>query len=281
MNDPYKGSITEHAVAGDGATGQATRWLHSALELVADFGRREERSLEAASRLCAEAIGADGLVHLFGSGHSRIPVEEMFPRYGSYPGFHPMAELSTSFHTEVVGTNGQRQAMFIERVSGLAEVILNNFQLGAPDVMIIFSASGRGAVAVEMAQGARARGLKVIAVTSIPEAMAEPATHPTGTRMHDHADVVIDLGTPPGDALIDVDGWSEPVGPGSTMVNAAAVNCIKVRTAELLAAQGITLPVITSPSVTDPDRSVELFEAAYDEHARRTSSILRGSRRPC
>jgi uncharacterized phosphosugar-binding protein len=280
MND-NNGAPTTHsdAMHHDGAP--STRWLSSALALVEDFGRREGASLEAASGLCAEAIAADGLVHLFGSGHSRIPVEEMFPRYGSYPGFHPMAELSTSFHTEVVGTNGQRQAMFIERVSGLAEVILGNFQLGPPDVMMIFSASGRGAVALEMAQGARRRGLKVIAITSIPEAMAEPATHASGTRMHDHADVVVDLGTPPGDALVDVEGWTEPVGPGSTMVNAAAVNCIKVRTAELLAARGITLPVITSPSVTDPIRSAELFEAAYDEHARRTSSTLRGSRRPC
>jgi uncharacterized phosphosugar-binding protein len=169
--------------------------------------------------------------------------------------------------------------MFIERVSGLAEVILANFEFGPSDVMMIFSASGRGAVAVEMAEGARARGLRVIAVTSMPEALAEPATHPSGTRMHDHADVVIDLGTPPGDALVRVEGWSEPVGPGSTMVNAATVNCIKVRTAELLAARGVVLPVITSPSVTDPERSRELFDAAYDEHTRRTSSILRGSRR--
>jgi uncharacterized phosphosugar-binding protein len=278
MNDSSNGSAADTAIARPDA-GTATRWLGPALALVAEFGRREADNLEAASQLCAEAIGADGLVHLFGSGHSRIPVEEMFPRYGSYPGFHPMAELSTSFHTEVVGTNGQRQAMFIERVSGLAEVILGNFQLGPPDVMVIFSASGRGAVAVEMAQGAKVRGLKVIAVTSLPEAMAEPPTHDSGTRMHDHADVVIDLGTPPGDALVDIDGWTEPVGPGSTMVNAAAVNCIKVRTAELLAEQGVTLPVITSPSVTDPERSVELFNAAYDEHARRTATILRGSRR--
>jgi uncharacterized phosphosugar-binding protein len=278
MNNAPNGSGAETALARPDAA-PSTRWLGSALKLVEDFGRREADNLEAASRLCADAIAADGLVHLFGSGHSRIPVEEMFPRYGSYPGFHPMAELSTSFHTEVVGTNGQRQAMFIERVSGLAEVILGNFQFGAADVMIIFSASGRGAVAVEMAQGAKARGLKVIAVTSIPEAMAEPATHASGTRMHDHADVTVDLGTPPGDALVDIDGWTEPVGPGSTMVNAAAVNCIKVRTAELLAARGSTLPVITSPSVTDPARSEELFNAAYDEHARRTSMILRGSQR--
>ena len=74
---------------------------------------------------------ADGLVHLFGTGHSRIPVEEMFPRYGSYPGFHPIVELSMTFHTQVVGANGQRQAMFIERMPGLAEVILSQLHLRA------------------------------------------------------------------------------------------------------------------------------------------------------
>ncbi len=79
-------------------------------------------------------------MHLFGTGHSRIPVEEMFPRYGSYPGFNPIVELSMTFHTQVVGANGQRQAMFIERVPGLAEVILSNFTFGPDDVMIVLSA---------------------------------------------------------------------------------------------------------------------------------------------
>ena len=83
----------------------------------------------------------------------------MFPRYGSYPGFHPIVELSMTFHTQVVGANGQRQAMFIERVEGLAETILANFELSPPDVMIVFSASGLSAVPIEIAIGAKERGL--------------------------------------------------------------------------------------------------------------------------
>ena len=130
-------------------------------------------AIETASQWCAEAIAADGLVHLFGTGHSRIPVEEMFPRYGSYPGFNPMVELSMTFHTQVVGANGQRQAMFIERTPGLAEVILSNFTFGPKDVMVVFSASGLSAVPVEMARGARPRGLRVIAVTSVAQSMSE------------------------------------------------------------------------------------------------------------
>src|SRR6188472_2109953 len=78
-------------------------------------------AIDAASRFCADAIGAGGLVHAFGTGHSRIPVEELFPRYGSYPGFNPIVELSMTFHTQVAGANGQRQAMWLEKVEGFGE----------------------------------------------------------------------------------------------------------------------------------------------------------------
>jgi uncharacterized phosphosugar-binding protein len=256
-----------------------TAWLRAALDLLERIEREQAEPVERASRICADAIGAGGLVHLFGTGHSRIPVEEMFPRYGSYPGFHPIVELSMTFHTQVVGANGQRQAMFIERVGGLAETILGNFDIGPPDAMLVFSVSGRGAVAVEMAQGARARGLKVVAVTSLAETMAqEPAAG--GSRLRDHADVVLDLETPPGDALVDVPGWDARVGPGSTIAAVALANCVKVRTAELLAERSIELPVITSASVAGAERAERLFDAAYAEHARRASRALRVATMP-
>jgi uncharacterized phosphosugar-binding protein len=250
------------------------RWLDAA-RAVLDGVASQHDAIEQASRLCAEAIAGDGLVHLFGTGHSRIPLEEMFPRYGSYPGFHPIAELSMTFHTQVVGANGQRQAMFIERVSGLAEEILANFTLGPPDVMMVFSASGRTAVPIEMAIGARGRGARVVAVTSVTQSMSGPATHQSGTRLLDHADVILDLGTPAADAMVSIDGLIEPVGPGSTVANVAFVNAIKSRTAELLVERGAMPPVITSEFAVGPERSAELFEAAYLEYARRMRNALR------
>jgi uncharacterized phosphosugar-binding protein len=102
-------------------------WMTEASALLDRVARTQADAIETASQWSAEAIATDGLVHLFGTGHSRIPVEEMFPRYGSYPGFNPIVELSMTFHTQVVGANGQRQAMFIERVPGLAEVILSRW----------------------------------------------------------------------------------------------------------------------------------------------------------
>jgi uncharacterized phosphosugar-binding protein len=257
--------------------GAGGRWLRAGIELLERLWDTQAAAIESAAALCADAIGGGGLVHLFGTGHSRIPVEEMFPRYGSYPGFHPIVELSTTFHTQVVGTNGQRQAMFIERVEGLAEVILSNFRVAPPDAMIVFSAGGTGANAIEMAMGARKRGLPVVAVTSRAQSDAAPASHSSRTRLYDHADVVIDLGTPPADALVDIDGLESPVGPGSSLVAIAVANEIKVQTAQRLVERGAMPPVLTSAAVVGPARSAELFDAAYAEHARRAARALAGS----
>src|ERR671922_326747 len=149
------------------ASKAAGRWTTAAIGLLERLAERQAEPISHAAEWCADAIAAGGLVHLFGTGHSRIAVEEMFPRYGSYPGFHPIVELSMTFHTQVVGANGQRQAMFIERVSGLAEAILSNFHFEPPDAMMVFSAGGLGAVPIEVARGARRRGLPVIALTSV------------------------------------------------------------------------------------------------------------------
>jgi uncharacterized phosphosugar-binding protein len=252
----------------------AARWLEDAATVLRRVSETQADGIETASRWCSEAIAADGLVHLFGTGHSRIPVEEMFPRYGSYPGFNPIVELSMTFHTQVVGANGQRQAMFIERTSGLAEVILSNFRFGPLDVMMVFSVGGGTAVPVEMARGARARGLKVIAVTSVAQSMAGEPDRAAGARLLDEADLVLDVCTPHADAMVTLAGIDTPVGPGSTIGAVAIVNAIKVRTAELLVEQGAMPPVITRASVVGAERSRTLFDEAYREHARRLARAI-------
>jgi uncharacterized phosphosugar-binding protein len=256
------------------ATLPALAWISAAEDVLRRIADTQANAIEEASAWCAEAIAADGLVHLFGTGHSRIPVEEMFPRYGSYPGFNPIVELSMTFHTQVVGANGQRQAMFIERMPGLAEVILSNFAFGPNDMMIVFSAGGLSAVPVEIARGARRRGLKVIAVTSILQSMSDQPNPAVGSRLLEEADLVIDLCTPHADALITIDGLDTPLGPGSTIAAVAIVNSIKVRTAQLLVERGQMPPVITRASVVGADRSRALFEEAYREHARRIARAI-------
>src|SRR6187455_274216 len=120
----------------------------------------------------AASILAGRMVHCFGSGHSRILVEEMWPRYGSFPGFNPIVELSLSFHNLVVGANGQRQAMFLENVSGLAERILRNFDLSPSDTALVISSSGCNIVPIEMAEEFQKRRVKVVALITKAHASA-------------------------------------------------------------------------------------------------------------
>lgn len=253
-------------------------WLGEARRLLDRFEATQMEAVAQVARLAADAIEGGGLVHLFGTGHSRIPLEEMFPRYGSFPGFHPMAELSMTFHTQVTGSNGQRQAMFIERMEGLADQILANYDLRPPDCFMVFSASGRSAVPIEMAMGARRRGLPVVAVVSLEQSAAAPSGHSSGTKLVDHADAVIDLGTPSSDALVTLEGLETPVGPGSTLVYAAVVNEVKVQTAAWLVERGAMPPVISSPATVGEERAARLFEAAYADHADRYARRL--ARRP-
>src|SRR2546422_3710910 len=142
----------------------------------------------------AQTILAGRMVHLFGSGHSRILVEEMWPRYGSFPGFNPIVELSLTFHNLVVGANGQRQAMFLENVSGLAARILRNFELSPKDSALVVSSSGSNVVPVEMADGFKQRGVRVVAIINRRHSEASRSRHSSGRKLADFADLVLDTG---------------------------------------------------------------------------------------
>ena len=200
-------------------------------------------------------------------------VEEMYPRHGSFPGFHPIVELSLTYHNQVVGANGQRQAMFLERVEGLGAVILRNFVLTPPDSFIVFSNSGVNEVVVEVALEAKKLGLPVIAVVSVDHCRASKPRHTSGKRVTDIADVVIDNCTPAGDALVRVEGLADPVGPGSTVGGAAATNALKVAIAERLTALGKPPLVLTSSVLIGPEASARRFDDSYDDYRRRIARV--------
>src|SRR5688572_30530563 len=173
----------------------AARYLARARELV-DAVVAQEVAIATAADWFAATILAGRMVHVFGSGHSRIMVEEMWPRYGSFPGFNPIVELSLSFHNLVVGANGQRQAMFLENVSGLAERILRNFVLDPRDTAFVVSSSGCNIVPIEMAEEFQRRRVRVVALVSRDHAAASTSQHPGGKKLQDFADLVLDTGAP-------------------------------------------------------------------------------------
>jgi uncharacterized phosphosugar-binding protein len=230
-------------------------------------------AIERASELCAQTIAQNGLVHMFGTGHSRIFVEEMFPRHGSFPGFHPIVELSLTFHNVVVGANGQRQAMFLEHVEGLGQVILRNFVFSPPDCFLLFSNSGINEVVVDVALEAKRQGYPVIAVVSLDHCARSAALHSSGKKLPDIADIVIDNCTPGGDALVSIPGLEDPVGPGSTIGAATVTNAIKCLVAEKLVALGKPPIVLTSSVLIGSEASRKRFDECYDDYRARIRQI--------
>lgn len=231
--------------------------------------RRQLPDIQLAANLFAATILRGQMVHVFGSGHSRIMVEEMWPRYGSFPGFNPIVELSLTYHNNVVGANGQRQAMFLENIPGFAARILRNFDLKARDSALVISSSGCNVVPVEMAEEFRRRGVQVVAIVSKAHSEASTSKHRDGKKLQDFADIVLDTGAPVGDAMVTISGLETPVAPGSTVGGCLLINAIKAEVAQRLTAAGHPPKVLTAGAVIGQARATALFEAAYDEHARR------------
>jgi uncharacterized phosphosugar-binding protein len=242
---------------------------------IADTIAAQEKEIEQAAAWFAESILAGRVVHVFGSGHSRIMVEEMWPRYGSFPGFNPIVELSLTYHNNVVGANGQRQAMYLENVSGLADRILRNFGLDTKDTAIVVSSSGCNIVPIEMAELFQQKKIKVVAIVTKKHLEASHSKRSDGKKLSDFADLVLDTGAPVGDSMISINGLDTPVAPGSTVGGVMLINCIKAQVAKLLTEAGKPPKVLTAAVIAGADKAKELFENAYDEHAHRMAELYR------
>lgn len=250
----------------------SAHYLARARELIKTV-EAQAPAIATAADWFAATILAGRMVHVFGSGHSRIMVEEMWPRYGSFPGFNPIVELSLSFHNLVVGANGQRQAMFLENVSGLAERILRNFAIETRDTAFVISSSGCNVVPIEMAEQFRLRGVRVVALVSQAHASASTSRRTDGKKLTDFADLVLDTGAPVGDAMVKIDGLDTPVAPGSTVGGCLVVNAIKAEVAARLTSAGSPPKVLSAGVIVGAQRATSLFEAAYDEHAHRLAKL--------
>jgi len=236
---------------------------------------QQQEGIQTAAAWFAETILAGRMVHVFGSGHSRIMVEEMWPRYGSFPGFNPIVELSLTFHNLVVGSNGQRQAMFLENVPGLAERIIRNFDVSNKDTALIISSSGCNVVPIEMAENFQKKGIRVVALITKAHSEKSSSKRADGKKLGDFADLILDTGAPAGDAMVYIPDLDKPVSPGSTVGGAIIINAIKAETARLLTEAGQPPTVLSGAVIVGADRAVELFENAYDEHAHRIAELYR------
>ncbi|GIW80909.1 MAG: hypothetical protein KatS3mg105_2716 [Gemmatales bacterium] len=251
----------------------ARRFFEAAMKRLQQLGERQLDALDRAAELCTRAIAQEGLVHLFGCGHSRMMCEEMTPRQGCYVGWHTLVELALTFHNQIVGPNGLRQSLHLEKTPGYAEQILRNFAFGPCDVLIIVSTSGIREVIVEMAEGAKKRGLPVIGVVSLEHCQRARPAHPSGKKLIDLANVILDNGAPEGDTVLQLEGSGHKTGPFSTLGGAMIMNMLRCEVAQRLINAGIEPVFLPSHQFVASESLEERLEFFYAQYARRVSAL--------
>lgn len=244
----------------------ASEYFDRTLTLVQQLRDTQLPAIERAAQICAGAIANKGLVFLFGNGHSRMMCEEMTPRQGCFVGFVAMVELALSNHANIVGTNGLRAPLHLEKYEGYAEQILRGFHFSPHDVFIIISTSGIRPVIVEMAQGAKRRNLPVIGIVSRRHCDQSPAAHSSGQKLTDIADVIIDNQCPPGDCVLELPGLEWRTGPASTVTGGMIINMIRCQTAENLLRKGITPVLLPSHQFIGSTSAETQLEKFYEEY---------------
>jgi uncharacterized phosphosugar-binding protein len=225
----------------------STLYISRLLQLAEKAGEDNAEAFEKAAVALADSLEKQGLVHLYGSGHSVLPTQETFPRYGSYVGFNPLTDPRVMWHN-VLGAGGVRELLWLERTEHYAEKFLDHQPLNPGDSIVIFGHSGRNSSGIDTALYAKKRGLTVVAITAKSN-LDKPATHSSGKRLADAADIVIDTCAPIEDAIVAVEGWSRPVAGSSTVLAMMMMHELVARVANKLGERGIELPTFASPTI--------------------------------
>lgn len=247
----------------------ALDYLNQIQDIVEEIKTKEMAKIEEAGKLMAESIGKEGRVYMFGSGHSVIPVLDIFPRYGSFIGFFPLCDPRLMWFN-VIGPGGARELLWLERQEGYAEVFLQSYPLESRDCMLVFSHGGLNTAPIEVALKAKEIGLKVITVSSLKNAEIAKRTHPSGKMLPDFADIAIDNCVPPEDALVDV-GQLENVAAGSTVAAVSIAMSLVAETAANLMAEGKMTPTFVSPNVKGVEKGhmQKVYQAFTEFYHRR------------
>jgi uncharacterized phosphosugar-binding protein len=246
---------------------KSVEYLTRLTSLLDAIAQQQDEAITTIAALMADTIRRGGLVHLYGSAHSMLPVLEIFPRYGSFVGLHPLVDPRLLWFN-VLGSGGVPEMLYLQNTEGYSPVFLEGQHLQAGDMMIIFSHSGTSAVVIDAARYARERTMPVVAVMSRQTGEHAPARHSSGQKLIDLADYILDTGVPRGEGLVEVEGLPEPVGAGSTIVATAIGLALVASCAERLAATGYPLVQSVRAEANEHAAYTNVYEA-YEQSLRR------------
>jgi len=237
----------------------AEAYLSRIGKIIAIIEETQKEKIEQAAEAFARSLQAGGRVYLFGSGHSVIPVLDIFPRYGSFVGFYPIYDPRLMWFN-VVGPGGARELLWLERQEGYTRIVLQSYQLEPTDSILVFSHGGLNAAPIEMAIEAKKKGLTVVSVCSLQNHRQAIATHSSSKKLADVSDIAIDNCVPPEDALVNVEGTQEKFAAGSTVAAVSIAMALVAETGMRLAKSGAKPPTFVSPNVGLPaDNNEKVF----------------------
>ncbi len=248
----------------------AQQYLDSITAIISKIRTTQAEKIEAAGEMFASSIAKGGRVYLFGSGHSVLPVLDVFPRYGSFLGFYPIYDPRLMWFN-VVGPGGARELLWLEHQEGYARIILASYELGTSDSILIFSHGGLNAVPVEMAMVAREKGARVVSVSSHQNYRQAKATHSSQKKLADVSEIAIDNCVPPEDALVSADGISERFAAGSTVAAVSIAMSLVAEVGMRLVERGERPLTFVSPNVGEPNHNEQVFQEYARNLARRNS----------
>lgn len=228
------------------------KYFNGVLELIENMRDTKSESIRKAAELVGDLLAEGKHVYTFGSGHSQLLAREITERAG---GLAPVFHLPDPIWG------------MVERIEGYGEVLLQQFPIQPGEVIFVISNSGRNPEPIEVAMGAKQRGLKVIAVTSMEHSSSVDSRHSSGKKLYDFGDVVLDTGTPKGDAMLEFDGLPDRAGAVSTILGAVMLNAVMVEAIQYMLDKGFTPPVLISANVDGSDEHNAELMNRYKEMA--------------
>ena len=251
----------------------ALEWLKNAHGIMEKLEATQLENVKKAATAMADSIEAGRWVHTFGCGHATIPVEEMYPRIGSFVGFHPLCELPLTFFTQIVGQMGILQFLFLERAEGYGKTIMESWDFDEKDVLWLFSHTGINAVNIDVALEAKKRGMKVIVYGSASETGEKVPRHSCGKNLFQIADYVVDSCCPLVDASVQLKNHQDKIGPLSTMAFITTVWMTMCTVAEILEERGFKLHIHPSHNVPGDTTAHERLDACIKEYKKRVKGL--------
>lgn len=246
----------------------AAAYLEKSLELLQRLRDTQLEPIEQAAEMIAQAVADGHTLYAWGGPHSNLPVQDIFWRAGGLALVNPLFSPGLSLEAGPIYLTS-----FYERVEGAGREYFRQIGAEAGDAIILVSTSGRNAFPIEMAMAAREAGMVVIGMTSLAYSQAVGSRHPSGKKMVEYCDVVLDNLTAPGDAILADDRLPQKVGPTSGWAGCLMLQALMAEVAERLAEKGVVPPIYYALNLDGSEDYVRWLDELRRERGTRFGGI--------